>query len=181
MRLILKTLILLSTILFSLEAVHALAIAQPMPSNITLKRGESLPFRFNVQAVTSKEDQHCTYSMTGLNSLTVTFEKEEIIVEAGKELDVYGSIEVPTKAPTKEYKGEFIVSCNPNIEVSGVSVMTQSTRFPFFVKVEKSGEEEGLDWKYILAFFIVVIIIVISVIIKSKYGQKNKESKNKSQ
>ena len=157
--------------MFSLQSARALAVAQPIPSNVTLKRGESLPFRFNVQAMTSKQDQLCTYSMSGMNSLIVTFEKGEVVVEAGKKLDVLGTLEVPRSAPFKDYEGELIVSCRPNIEASGVSLITQSTRFPFLVKVIKSEEGEEFDWKFLLIPVLVVIIVSL-VLFKLRYRLK---------
>jgi hypothetical protein len=149
----LKNLALIFLFSLFLREVSSLAVAQPMPSNVTLRRGESLPFKFEIQAITSREDQLCTYSIGGLKPLTVKFEKEEALVKAGSFLDVFGTLEVPRNAPLKEYEGKLTVSCRPIVEAKGVSVIVQTTELPFRVKVVGS---EGKERKVPAEFFLVL-------------------------
>jgi hypothetical protein len=172
LRLTLKLLILFFSILLNVQTVHALAVAQPIPSNVTLKRGESLPITFQIQAITSSQDQLCTYSFNGLNPLKFSFEKEEAVVEAGNKLNVFGTVEIPSNAPLKSYEGELVVNCKPKIEGSGVSVIGQVTSFPFYVRVEKSEKTE--DGKSFILLLIMVLVLAV-VIWLSKF-RKNQKS-----
>lgn len=167
MKLTLKVLILFFSILLNVQTVHALAIAQPIPSNVTLKRGESLSFSFQIQALTSKEDKLCTYSVNGLDPLRFSFEQKETIVEAGNKMNVFGTLEVPSNAPIKSYTGELVINCKPNIPSIGVSLVGQVTAFPFYVKVEKPEKAgDGMSLFPLLIF--VLVLVVLLWLIKSR-------------
>ncbi len=155
------------TFIFSLlilPEVFSLAIIQPLPSNVTLKMGESIPFSFEIQALTSKENQSCTYSASDLEPLVVSFEKVQTKVEAGKAEKVFGRIDIPTKAPVKNYRGGIIISCKPDVQGEGVSVLTMATEVPFLVNVikeETSVKEEGIYLRLALGFFIFLTLLFI--------------------
>lgn len=159
-----KILSLFFSILLSIQVARALAIAQPIPSDVTLERGNSLPFKFEIQAITSREDQLCTYSVSGLTPLKVGFDEERALVKAGKVLSVFGTLEVPFNVPIKEYEGKLTIRCKPDIVVLGASLIVDTTEFPFLVKVIKSEKEERLGWEYLSAsiFFGIIIILVWS-------------------
>lgn len=153
--------------MLNVQTAHALAIAQPFPSNVTIKRGESLPFSFQIQALTSKEDQLCTYSLNGLTPLQISFEKKETIVEAGNKMNVFGTLEVPSNAPIKSYMGELVINCKPNIPSIGVSLVGQVTQFPFYVKVERS-EKAGDGKNFFPLLIFVLVLVVLLWLIKSR-------------
>lgn len=155
------------TFIFSLlilPEVFSLAIIQPLPSNVTLKMGESIPFSFEIQALTSKENQSCTYSVSGFDPLIVNFDKVQTKVEAGKSERVFGRLDVPPKAPIKNYRGEIIISCKPDVQGEGVSVLTMATEVPFLVNVikeENPVKEEGIYLRLALCFFILLTLLFI--------------------
>lgn len=180
MKLTLKILILFFSVLLNVQTAHALAIAQPFPSNVTLKRGESLPFSFQIQALTSKEDQFCTYSLNGLNPLMSSFEKKEAVVEAGNKMNIFGTLEVPSNAPIKSYTGELVINCKPNMPSIGVSLVGQVTQFPFYVKVEKS-EKGGEGTNFLPLLIFVSVLIVILLFVKFRKGLSFKPTKTLNQ
>jgi hypothetical protein len=161
-----KVLIIVLVFLLSFQGVHALAITQPMPSNLTLKRGDSIPFKFEIQAITSNEDQICTYSVSGLNPLKITFEEEQAVIDAGKVLEIYGRIDVPFYAPAKEFEGKLSVNCRPLIEAKGVSVITQATELPFNARVIES--KPHIDKVTNIVFILVILILLVFGLYKTK-------------
>ncbi len=164
---------------FSFQEVHALAVTQPMPSDLTLKRGDTIPFKFEIQAISSKEDQICTYSISGLKPIKVGFDKEEALVKTGNILDVFGTLEVPVNAPTKEYEGNLIVNCKPDIVSVGVSLIAQTTEIPFLVKVIESEEVETPYWEYFLVWIFIGIAIVLPIWLKFKHKSGLKDNHKK--
>jgi hypothetical protein len=162
MKLKIKILFLILALLFMVQEVRSLAIVQPIPSDVVLKRGESLPIKFEIQAINSRVDQLCTYSISELKPLIVRFDEEEAIVKAGNFLNVFGTLEVPLHAPTKQYEGKLTISCKPNIVTLGGSLIVDTTEFPILVKVIKS-EKETSDKYYFSALIFVGIIVVIFV------------------
>jgi len=186
MKLIIKTLIIVSTLLLMIQGVYALAVTQSIPSDITLERGSSLPFNFKIQAMTSRENQSCTYSISGLNPIKVSFDKKDVLVPAGDFLNVFGTLEVPLNAPIKEYEGKLTINCRPDIGTSGASLIVEATRFPFLVEVIESEEAERLRWEHSSApiFFVVITVILFLVFLsksrhKTKYRYKHKVKKKK--
>ena len=172
-------LIIFLVFLLNFQEVHALAITQPMPSNLTLKRGDTIPFKFKIQAITSREDQFCTYSISDLNPLKVGFDKEESLVKAGNVLEVLGTLKVPFNAPIKYYEGKLIVNCKPNTVAIGVSSITQTTEIPFLVKVIKSEETETSYLNYFLPCILVGLIIFLLIWSKFRLGSKEYAKKRR--
>ena len=171
-----KTFIIVCIFLVKIQAVNALAVTKPIPSNITLKNGESLQFNFDIQAVTSKEDLICTYSTHDLKPLIINFNEEKSVVKAGGIKEIFGTIEIPFHASVKEYIGNLIVSCEPVTGTEGVSIIAQTIEVPFRINVI------NIEESYKKGFIEILIIITISVLLilykfKSKTTQKQQKKK----
>lgn len=171
-----KGLIIVLVFFLSFQGVHALAVTQPMPSDLTLKRGDTIPFKFEIQAITSVEDQVCTYSVNGLNPLKITFDKEQAVIDAGKILEIYGAIDVPLYAPAKDFEGKLNVNCRPLIEARGVSVITQATEIPFSARVVESKSHTDIGTN--IVFILIILIVFIFGIYKSKMAKNYREKEH---
>jgi hypothetical protein len=132
--------------------------------------GEEAGFRFQIQATTSTTDISCVYSFSGLDSLEITFQEEEVIIEAGKIKDIYGTVSIPEDAEIKDYGGKLSVSCGAVEEGSGSSVRTTIGDSPFNVKVvEERGKEireiapppVQVDYMFVGIAIVAVILIII--------------------
>lgn len=158
--------------LLSFNYVRSIGVGQPLPIGLKLLRGDKTRFFFTIFATGSSVKQSCTYSVSGLEPLVISFDEKEVIVEANGERKVYGTITVPQDAPIKNYEGTLFVSCKPIIEmgVSG-SVIRQTMNVPFSLSVvEKptervappvTKEEKGLNLLLISSIIVVVIIVTI--------------------
>jgi hypothetical protein len=181
------TVIALAFILMVMHQAQALGVTRPAPYDIQLMKGESAGFVFEIQAVTSTERQACSYSISGLAPLQVTFEESEAAVDAGSIKQVYGTVTAPNDAEIKTYGGTLSVSCGAFSEgqVSGSVVKTTIGGSPFNVKVveERSQEirniappEPGFDYTTIIIIIAVIIIVAIAagVYYKRKHSGKTK-------
>ena len=150
-----------------------MAVVQPLPANITLKRGESIPFSFEIQAITSKEDQLCSYTTEGLKPLHVIFEQPEIKVEAGRTARVFGLVEVPFYATAKEYNGWIIVTCRSSVKERGISMVSLSFKIPFSITVVGGG----IDYKFLILISISLLFAVLILRKKSIFSIRKKLNK----
>jgi len=128
-------------LLLSLTPVRSISVGQPLPPFIKLLRNDVGRFFFRISA-DSSSDLICTYSVSGLEPLDITFDEEQVIIKSGIESSVYGSISVPADAPIKTYNGNLEVSCEPIIKekISG-SMIKQSMTTVFELSVVESLEE----------------------------------------
>ena len=158
--------------LILLVQVQALGVTRPVPYDIQLQKGEKAGFVFEIQAVTSLEKQLCTYSITGLDPIQLSFEESEAIVDAGSIKEVYGTVTVPESAEIKTYSGILTVSCGAYTEgqVSGSIVKTTVGGSSFNVKVVEVRSQDirnvgppvqAFDYTIILIIALIIIIIVI--------------------
>ncbi|MCX6814808.1 MAG: hypothetical protein NTY20_04135 [Candidatus Aenigmarchaeota archaeon] len=172
-------------LLLSLQTVQSLGVTRPVPYDVQLMKGEEAGFYFEIQAVTSTEKQLCTYGISGLEPLQVTFEKNEAVIEAGSIENVYGKVKVPDDAQIKTYSGSLSVSCGAYTEgqVSGSVVKTTVGGSPFNVRVVElrtreirdigPSKEAGFDYTTIIILLAIIIIIVVTgVYYKLAYKKK---------
>jgi hypothetical protein len=176
----LKILIIVFIVLFGLKDVYSLAISQPMPTNMTLKRGETLPFRFEIQGINSNQDLQCTYSINGLNPLKISFNDDKTVVKAGSIVQVSGTLEIPDNSSAKEYTGNLVVSCDPTTETEG-SVIAQTMGVLFkvnVVKVEGSNKKGPMKIFLMLAGIATLLLLLDLKLIKwSSKGKKKLKEK----
>ena len=132
--------ILFSLILF--RSVNSQAVTEPLPKNLVVERGSSVEFHFQIQTINLKEKYECSYSVSGLEPLRVSFEENSIVIEPGRVKEIYGKIKAPFNAPLGDYSGKLNVNCKPLIKAEG-SLITQSTELKIKVKVLKSGRMES--------------------------------------
>jgi len=175
-------------VLLSFQSVLALGVTRPVPYDVQLMKGETAGFVFEIQAVTSGEKQLCSYGISGLDPLQVTFEEKEAIVDAGSIKNVYGTVTVPNNAETKTYAGTLSVSCGAYSEgqVSGSVVKTTVGGSSFNVKVVDVRSQEirnigppaeaGFDYSTIIIIvaIIIIVIVVTGVYYKIRYSKKSK-------
>ena len=164
----------LLAIMLTLQNVQALGVTRPIPYDVQLQNGEKAGFVFEIQAVTSQETQLCSYSITGLDPLQVTFDESEAIVNAGDIREVYGTVTVPSNAEIKTYSGRLTISCGAYTEgqVSGSVVKTTVGGSPFSVKVVEVRTQDireiappkAAGFDYLTIIIIAAIIIIIAVI-----------------
>ena len=171
--------------LIVLQYVKSIGVSEPSPVGLKLLRGESARFDFQIAAVTSNLKQSCSYSISGLEPLIISFDEESVFVDAGGVKDVYGTFSVPEDAPIKTYNGKLTARCEPLVEEAG-SFIQQSISVNFNVDVigergeivttveEKATttiqEEQKpkklqlslIEKSYFLLLFIIAVILVIS-------------------
>jgi len=177
------TFIIFLTTLLSVQIVSSLGLTRPT-SGISLLRGDSTTFSFQIQAVTSTNDQSCSYSVTGMDPLVISFDENEVIVKAGEVENIYGTVSVPEDAEMKKYTGEIVVRCKPQIgEVSG-SVIQRTMISDFAVGVVETEEEREIrrvpeermpSAIRNLPIIIVIIILIILVIGGYYWSERKKE------
>ena len=174
-------------VLIFIQNVESIGVTEPSPVNLKLSRGESARFKFQIQAVTSDLKQSCTYTITGLNPLVITYDEEKAVINAGGVKDVFGDFFVPEDAPIKRYNGKVTVKCLPMVEESNSFIhelidvnfdidvigdkgeVTTTTKE---VTPEISEEEKLhlslLERSYILLIFVMTIVLIISFYILFK-------------
>jgi hypothetical protein len=174
--------------LLSFQSVWALGVTRPVPYDVQLMKGETAGFTFEIQAMTSGEKQLCSYGISGLEPLQITFEEKEATVDAGSIKNVYGTVTVPNNAEIKTYAGTLSVSCGAYTEgqVSGSIVKTTVGGSPFNVKVVDVRSQDirniappagaGYDYSTIIIIvaIIIIVIVVTGVYYKTKSSRKNK-------
>jgi len=175
-------------ILTAVNQAQALGVTRPAPYDIQLMKGESAGFVFEIQAVTSAERQACSYSISGLVPLQVTFEENEAIIDAGTIKQVYGTVTAPEGAEIKTYGGTLSVSCGAFSEgqVSGSAVKTTVGGSPFNVKVVDVRDRDIRNvappqqvFDYTTIIIIVAVIIIIAIAAGVYYKRKHKRKHNK--
>ncbi|MEM5871396.1 MAG: hypothetical protein QW051_00820 [Candidatus Aenigmatarchaeota archaeon] len=178
----------LLVLLMSINFVQAIGVTRPLPYDIQLMRGEEAGFVFEIQAVTANEKQLCSYSITGMEPLEITFQEKEVIIDAGGIKKVYGKVKVPEGAEIKTYNGQLSVSCGSYYPGEGGSaVKTNVGGSPFIVEVVEQRTSEikqvlppqEIDYTFIL--IVVVVIIIIVAFALGVYYYKKKRSKAKQQ
>ena len=174
-------------VFLSVQGVYALGVTRPVPYDVQLMKGETAGFVFEIQAVTSTERQLCTYGITGLEPLQLTFEENEAVVDAGSIKNIYGTVTAPNNAEIKIYSGTLSVSCGayPEGQVSGSVVKTTIGGSPFNVRVVEVRSQDirtigppvGAAFDYstiIILIAIIIIIVVAGVYYKTRLSKKSK-------
>lgn len=173
------------SLLIILQTVKSIGISEPSPHDLELSRGDSARFSFKISAVRSKIKQSCSYFISGLEPLIITFDEERVIVDAGGVKDVYGTFSVPEDAPIKRYNGKLAARCEPLVEGGG-SFIQESIDVNFNIDVigeegekvtttmeevkPELQEEQKLEKphlsliekSYFLPLFIIPVILIIS-------------------
>ena len=173
------------TLLISLQIVSSTSLLHPT-SGLRLLRGDTGDFTFAISARADRTDAECTYSLTGMDPLVITFEEDSpVTVEAGTKKRIYGSVSIPSNAEYKRYKGSLVVSCRPLLkteEITG-SVINRVYNAEFSVNVVEKAEEvktPNLPPKelpappYNLAMISLIIIIIILVIVGYVWSERKK-------
>ncbi len=165
------------SLLLSIQTAWSLGVTRPKPIDLRLLRGDTVRFYFEIQAITSPDKLSCSYSISGLDPLVITFDEKEAVVDAGNVNLIYGTVSVPADAPIKGYGGTLSLSCSPYSETqykdySG-SVMheTVNVGFPMEVVLEKEErvvreippevKEKPKASPIILILIIIVLILAI--------------------
>jgi len=169
------------TVLLTVQVVRSLGVTDPT-AGINLLRGDSTKFSFQIQAVTSPDDQVCSYSVSGMEPLVISFDENEVVIKAGNIKNIYGTVSVPQNAEIKNYKGELTVKCRPQGEVSG-SVIHRTMISDFAVNVVGTIEEKkipGLPEEKMPATtsnlpIIIILIIIIILVIGVYYWTERKK------
>lgn len=170
----------------SIRTAWALGVTRPIPMDLKLLRGDSARFYFQIQAVMESNKQSCTYSTSGIEPLTVSFDQKETVVNAGEISSVYGTINVPSNAPIRSYNGDLTVSCIPYIEgeVSG-SVIHKTIIVPFTASVVEKAEDRairGITEKEktaipSLTIYAIIILVILIVAVGVSYLFRDKKKK----
>jgi len=161
-------------VLLSFQVVWSFGITEPLPVGLKLLRGDAQRFFFQIQAVSSTDKLECTYSITGMDPLIISFDKNSVTVDAGGVENVYGTVTVPETAPIKTYGGQVMVNCAPSIgaqEGTG-SRLQQSMAVQFNINVVGALEERKVETiseeqpktSYVPTFTILIVIILVIVI-----------------
>jgi hypothetical protein len=175
------SLIIFITLSIVTQTVMALAVTQPT-LGLRLLRGDSARFNFEIQA-TMDSKQSCSYSVSGLDPLVISFDENKAVVNAGEIKKVYGTISIPNNAPIKTYPGKLIVSCNPYVEQqeSSGSVIHQTMGVDFGIDVVEILEERAIHQitekeksKASPIILVLIIIVLILAIVGFYFSRKKK-------
>ncbi|MDI6826521.1 MAG: hypothetical protein QMD36_05060 [Candidatus Aenigmarchaeota archaeon] len=176
-------LIIFLTLLMTIQTVSSLGVTQPIPIDLKLLRGDAARFYFEIQA-TMDSKQYCTYSVTGLDPLVISFDKKEVVVNAGDIKNIYGTVSVPIDAPIKTYDGTLIVSCKPHVELEASgSVIQQTMGVKFVIDVIEKLEERVVreipekEKPKVSPLSLILLIIVLILSIVGFYLTRKKERK----
>ena len=172
--------------LMSIHTAYSLGVTRPIPMDLKLLRGDSARFYFQIQAVMESNKQSCSYSVSGINPLVISFDEKEAVVNAGEIKNVYGTVSVPNNAPIKTYEGELTVSCSPRVEggISG-SVIHKTLIVPFTASVVEKTEERAIreipekEKPAIpsLTMYAIIILVILIVIVGVSYLFSKKKKK----
>ena len=177
-------LIIFLALLMSVQIVSSMGVSQPSPHDLKLLRGDSAEFYFRISVVTEASDQVCSYSISGLDPLVITFDEgEEVTIDAGKTKDVYGTISVPEDAPIQGYQGMVNLKCKPYSPEGTGSVLHKSFSASWYVSVVEKEEErlvsEIPEKKTPIPTFgipmSIIIIIIIILVIGGYYWSERKK------
>jgi hypothetical protein len=137
-------------------------------------RGDAARFYFYIQAVGTTVKQSCSYYVSGMEPLIVTFDKEKVVIDPEAEEKIYGTISIPNDAPIKTYNGKLIASCEPHLEESesGGSLIKQRMGVDFIVDVVERPEErvvrevpeEEKPKVSNLSLVLLIIVLILSII-----------------
>jgi len=177
------------SILISFQAVQSLGITGGKPSDLRMMGGDIADFSFQIQALSSTNDQSCTVSTEGFDPLIITFEDQTVIVGAGETETVYGTITIPSNAEIKAYEGRLWADCSPHIEVHDVtgSKINQKMGIVFSLDVvateaernvpERKAPEQGKPVAPYLPTYIILIIIAAVLVVGVYYWLKKDKKK----
>lgn len=172
-------------LLFTLQVAKSLGGSEPIFDKSSFLRGETARFFFEIDNFQSVK-QDCTYSINGLNPLTITFDQEKITLDSHNTGRVYGTLSIPSSAEVKIYTGTLSVSCIPQFEMkisgSSSSSIRQSFSLPFNVNVvgEITGERQVVNVelpekpKASPIILVLIIIVLILAIIGFIFSRKKK-------
>jgi len=165
--------ILMLILLIVPHVVNSLAISQPKPFDLRVLPGDTVGFTFQVQAVTSRTKQTCTLSTSGFDPLKVSLDKEKIVVDAGKVVNVYGTVSVPRDVPIGTYRGKITAKCLPSVELQEVSGSLITNKMTRDLSIHVVGHLEGMKTlipekekpttSYLLVFIIIIAVLVVGV------------------
>ena len=176
----------LLALLMSTPFVSSMGLSEPT-AGLRLLRGDSADFTFSISAVTDQNDIECTYSITGLDPLVLTFEEDmTLTITKGTFKRIYGSVSVPENAEIKRYTGELVVSCKPLVKVEDItgSVINRIMNADFSVNVVEKEEEKivpNLPPKevsapaYNITMIGLIIIIIVLVIVGYVWSERRKK------
>jgi hypothetical protein len=175
---------LLILVLFSFQITKVLGVTQPILEKSTMLKGDSSRFYFEIQAVGYTYKQSCVWSLSGMDPLKVNFDEMSVLVNAGEIKKVYGTVSIPSDAPTKTYTGWLSVTCEPYVEVSGGSSIKKTANVPFVVNVvevlEKQAEqklpteEEQKPTIHLLPILAIIILVILVICLVYRLNKKKK-------
>ena len=166
----------------------ALGVNQPITEYDIVKAGENIEFYFTILGDSSSYT--CSYSVSDMEPLTVSFEQSKVIVSPQENKKIYGTILVPEGSPIKTYKGMLHLSCDPTQAGSGsvvklspivdfhpISVVTEvGERFKQPVREEvKPSTPPAPPTIPTAAIFTVILFVVIIIGIGYWAVKKRKE------
>jgi hypothetical protein len=169
-------------LLLTLQIARSLGGTEPTFEKNTLLRGETSKFYFDIFNYQS-DKQDCSYSISGLDPLTITFDKEKTTINEHSTGRIFGTLSVPSNADIKAYKGIVSVSCSPQVELKiGGSVVSQSFSVPFSIYVvAQIGEGERVvtnipqeKSKASPIILVLIIIVLILAIVGFYFSRKKK-------
>ena len=174
------------TLLMSIEFVTPMGLLHPT-SGLRLVRGDTGDFTFAISAKTDTTDMECTYSISAMDPLIITFEEETTVtIKADTKKRIYASVSVPANAEIKRYTGELVVNCKPLVrreDITG-SLVNRVMTAEFSVNVVEKVEEKRTPTlppkempapPYNLFIITLIIIIIILVIVGYVWSERKKE------
>lgn len=168
--------------MFSFQIARSVGVSYPIPVSLNMLRGDTARFFFYISTSDSSVKQDCSYSVSGLDPLTINFDEKGVaVLNPVVQKNFYGTISVPDNAPITTYNGQLTVNCKPE-ESQGGSVIVPSVTVPFVVNVVEKPEERLVNQipeekreAFPLPFIIIVIVLILAII--GYYFSKKSEKK----
>lgn len=153
---------------------NALAgVTNPLPAELNLKRGETGHFKFQVQAVASKEDISCIFEEIDMTPILIEFEESNAIIKAGEKRYIIGSAFVPKDVEFGSYEEKFCVKCQPVEKKEGNQVNIVTCGLPIKVNIVKERTRDNMKVVEIqpidLKLVVLIILIGTAIFIEAYY------------
>ena len=174
------------TLSMTINFVSSMGLSDPT-AGLRLLRGDTADFTFSISAVTDQNDIECTYSISAMDPLIISFEEDTTLrIKKGTLKRIYGSVSVPGNAEIKRYTGELVVSCKPLLrpeEITG-SVINRVMNADFSVNVVEKEEEKvvpNVPPKEMPAVtynpIMIILIIIITILVIGGYYWSERKKK----
>ena len=139
----------------------------PVPGSMSLGRGESYQFQFQVQNIRGTTDIKCSYAIERSAGLELSF-PEETFIKAGGRQNVVGEVRAPRNLEDGNYTARFCVHCQSAVENAGNTVRMSDCGLPVNVVIGRIPREVAIGlsiWVLIIPVILVLLVVLVVIIV----------------